>query len=54
MTQHPPELIEALKDALAWVKHWQRDVAANLKPTESSLSDAVDFISKAIAKAEGK
>ena len=47
-----PELLAALKDAKAWVQHWQRDFEANLKPTETSLANALSFISAAIAKAE--
>ena len=27
-----------LKSALAWVRHWQADVACGLKPTETSLA----------------
>jgi hypothetical protein len=49
-----PELLEALNEARAWVKHWQADVGANLKPTETSLAAAEKSISAAIAKAEGR
>ncbi len=32
-------LRQELSHALAWVRHWQDDVAAGLKPTTTSLAD---------------
>lgn len=29
---------EALREVLGWVRHWQADVAGNLKPTPDSLA----------------
>ena len=37
-----------LQNALDWIEHWQRDVAANLKPTETSLTRVSDNIRRAL------
>ena len=37
-----------LTAVLAWVEHWQRDVAAGLKPTETSLAKVSDQIRKTL------
>lgn len=29
---------EVIKETLGWVRHWQEDVACNLKPTPDSLA----------------
>jgi hypothetical protein len=47
-------VLEALKDARAWVRHWQRDVEAGLKPTETSLAKAEADLTAAIIKAGGR
>jgi ABC-type transporter Mla subunit MlaD len=44
-------LREALKDALAYVEHWQADVRCNLKPTVETLATAHAEISAAIKSA---
>ena len=52
-----PELLEALdalKDARAWVRHWQRDFEANLKPTPESLAKAEADLTVAIINAGGR
>ena len=49
-----PEMLEALKDARAWVRHWRRDKECNLTPTEVSLATAEATLNAAIAKAEGR
>jgi hypothetical protein len=54
MSNNTQELLDVLRDIHAWVKHWQRDFEANLKPTEGSLADAERNLRNAIAKAEGK
>lgn len=46
------ELREALRDALGYVEHWQRDVGFNLKPTLGSLSSAHETIACALAKSK--
>ena len=42
------ELEQALRSALGWVGHWQRDVDGNLKPTPESLATAYAEIRAAI------
>ena len=50
------ESIRETKETLialdAWVRHWQDDVAANLKPTPSSLAEARARIAAALAKVQ--
>lgn len=38
---------DALRDCLAWVRHWKTDVECGLKPTQSSL----DMVEAKIVKA---
>lgn len=42
---------KALKDALDWVRHWQRDVAEGLKPTPDSLAMVEARLSSALGAA---
>lgn len=44
-------LVEALRSALGWVGHWQRDVDGNLKPTPESLATAYAEIRAALKAA---
>ena len=44
------ELREALKNALGYVEHWQRDGECNLRPTENTLAMARAEIRAALAK----
>ena len=44
-------LEEALRSALGWVGHWQRDVEGNLKPTPESLATAYAEIRTALKAA---
>ena len=46
-------LLTDLQSALGWVQHWQDDVAADVLPTRSSLSECEASIRAAIARAEG-
>lgn len=52
LKKHVTALETSLKSALAWVQHWQADVAGNLKPTEESLQRVEREISVALAKVE--
>ena len=49
-----PDLLTALIEARAWVRHWQADLAANLKPTKFSLAKAEADLTVAIVKARSK
>ena len=39
---------ECLREVLGWVRHWQADVAGNLKPTTDSLAMVEAKIIKAL------
>jgi hypothetical protein len=43
------DLLAALMDARAWVRHWQRDRECNLLPTAESLVKSETDLSIAIA-----
>jgi hypothetical protein len=49
-----PEMLEELLNARAWVRHWQRDFDAGLKPTPESLRDADAALTTIIVKARGR
>jgi hypothetical protein len=42
------DLVSALREVLGWVRHWQADVAGNLKPTPDSLAMVEAKIIKAL------
>lgn len=48
------ELREALKNALGYVEHWQRDGECNLRPTEQTLAMAHAEIRAALKTGEAK
>jgi hypothetical protein len=39
---------DCLREVLGWIRHWQADVAGNLKPTPDSLSMVEAKIIKAL------
>lgn len=41
---------EALETAIAWIRHWQDDIAAGLMPTRESLEHAEIICRKARRK----
>ena len=41
---------EALETAIAWIRHWQDDIAAGLMPTRDSLEQAEIICRKARRK----
>ena len=41
-----------LEAVLAWIEHWQRDVAAGLKPTETSLATVARNIKQTLGEME--
>lgn len=42
-------LMEHLRNQRAWVKHWQEDVAAGLKPSTGSLAKALENLDAALS-----
>jgi len=49
-----PDMLMALRNARAWVRHWKRDFDAGLKPTPESLASAEADLTAAIINAGGR